>query len=90
MSSEAPPWPSLYNPGLEILHIQHRNATQYGGAYLHRARGGCSTVDYATGINHLLFLFLLFARRVPIYPILDTYPLHTPFPLMWTFCFLES
>ncbi|KAH0582408.1 hypothetical protein J132_03399 [Termitomyces sp. J132] len=37
MSNEAPPWPSLYNPGLEILHIQHRNATQHDGAYLHRA-----------------------------------------------------
>ncbi|GLB43220.1 hypothetical protein LshimejAT787_1301210 [Lyophyllum shimeji] len=33
----APKWPSLYNPGLEILHIEHRNATQPGGAYLYRA-----------------------------------------------------
>ncbi|KAF9464910.1 hypothetical protein BDZ94DRAFT_451888 [Collybia nuda] len=28
MLRNTPPWPSLYNPGLEILHIDHRNATQ--------------------------------------------------------------
>ncbi|KAF8074546.1 hypothetical protein FPV67DRAFT_1649727 [Lyophyllum atratum] len=33
----APPWPSLYNPDLEILNIQHRNATQPGGSYLYQA-----------------------------------------------------
>jgi len=37
MSSNPPPWPSLYNPGLEILHIAHRPPTQPGGSYLHNA-----------------------------------------------------
>ncbi|KIM44776.1 hypothetical protein M413DRAFT_442738, partial [Hebeloma cylindrosporum] len=35
--NETPPWPSLYNPGLEILHIEHHPPTQPGGAYLYRA-----------------------------------------------------
>jgi hypothetical protein len=34
-----PPWPSLYNPGLEILHIPHRRPIQPGGAYLYDANG---------------------------------------------------
>lgn len=40
-TDRVPPWPSLYDPGLEILHIQHRNATQAEGAYLHEAKGLC-------------------------------------------------
>ncbi|KIK07873.1 hypothetical protein K443DRAFT_673121 [Laccaria amethystina LaAM-08-1] len=32
-----PPWPSLYNPGLEILHIEHRPPTQKGAEYLYSA-----------------------------------------------------
>ncbi|KAF8987919.1 hypothetical protein BDQ17DRAFT_1212924, partial [Cyathus striatus] len=32
-------WPSLYNPGLEILHVPHREAIQPGGHYLHKAKG---------------------------------------------------
>jgi len=34
-----PPWPSLYNPGLEILNIEHRQAVQSGGTYLYSADG---------------------------------------------------
>lgn len=32
-----PSWPSLYDPGVEILHFEHHNATQPGGHYLHHA-----------------------------------------------------
>lgn len=39
MSSTTPSWPSLYNPGLEILHIDHDSPVQPGGAYLYRANG---------------------------------------------------
>ncbi|RDB15907.1 hypothetical protein Hypma_003563 [Hypsizygus marmoreus] len=34
----APPWPGLYDPGLEILHIEHHNAIQPGASYLYHAR----------------------------------------------------
>lgn len=34
-----PPWPSLYNPGLEILHIEHNRPVQEGGAYLYHIKG---------------------------------------------------
>ncbi|KAF8648897.1 hypothetical protein AX16_006151 [Volvariella volvacea WC 439] len=38
MSSDlAPSWPSLYNPGLEFLHIEHHGPTQPGAAYLAEA-----------------------------------------------------
>jgi len=32
-----PPWPSLYNPALEIIHIEHHSPTQAGAAYLYHA-----------------------------------------------------
>ncbi|KAF8998102.1 hypothetical protein BDQ17DRAFT_1544121 [Cyathus striatus] len=38
MASKQPSWPSLYNPGLEILHLAHRDAIQPEGHYLHRAK----------------------------------------------------
>lgn len=34
-----PSWPSLYNLGLEIIHIEHKHATQPGGSYLYNANG---------------------------------------------------
>ena len=34
-----PSWPSLYDPGLEILHIEHRPAIHPGGTYLHSPDG---------------------------------------------------
>jgi hypothetical protein len=33
------PWPSLYDPGVEIIHIQHNSAIQPEGSYLHHAIG---------------------------------------------------
>ncbi|KAF8159880.1 hypothetical protein B0H34DRAFT_655275 [Crassisporium funariophilum] len=33
-----PSWPSLYNPGLEILHIEHNAPVQPGAAYLYHAK----------------------------------------------------
>ncbi|KIY69603.1 hypothetical protein CYLTODRAFT_452474 [Cylindrobasidium torrendii FP15055 ss-10] len=35
LSPEGPSWPSLYNPGLELLNIDHREPEQPGGVYLH-------------------------------------------------------
>ena len=37
---KVPSWPSLYNPGIEILHIEHHAPIQPQGAYLYRAKGG--------------------------------------------------
>lgn len=34
-----PSWPSLYNPGIEILHIEHHDPTHPKGAYLYHAKG---------------------------------------------------
>ncbi|KAF8880158.1 hypothetical protein BD779DRAFT_1446457 [Infundibulicybe gibba] len=34
-----PSWPSLYDPGIEILHIMHRAPVQPGGAYLYHSPG---------------------------------------------------
>jgi len=33
-----PPWPSLYNPGVEILHIEHHKPIQVSAAYLYRVK----------------------------------------------------
>ncbi|KAF7317638.1 hypothetical protein MKEN_00851300 [Mycena kentingensis (nom. inval.)] len=33
-SSEVPSWPSLYNPGIELLNIEHRDPIQPRGHYL--------------------------------------------------------
>ena len=38
--STVPSWPSLYDPGIEILHIEHHAPIQPEGAYLFRAKGG--------------------------------------------------
>ncbi|KAF9554957.1 hypothetical protein CPC08DRAFT_149799 [Agrocybe pediades] len=37
-NTTTPPWPSLYNPGLEIIHIEHNSPIQPGGAYLYHAK----------------------------------------------------
>ncbi|KAF7371119.1 hypothetical protein MSAN_00747000 [Mycena sanguinolenta] len=34
LSENDPPWPSLYDPGIELLNIPHHEAVQLGGAYL--------------------------------------------------------
>ncbi|KAF8225775.1 hypothetical protein L208DRAFT_1408055 [Tricholoma matsutake] len=33
----APSWPSLYDPGVEVIHIPHRNPIQQEGFYLHHS-----------------------------------------------------
>lgn len=63
MSGNTPPWPSLYNPGLEILHIDHRNATQAGGAYLYHAKGASSILTFCVSLAYDdsdIFRFTLF------------------------------
>lgn len=57
MSGNTPPWPSLYNPGLEILHIDHRNATQAGGAYLYHAKGASSILTF---VHHWLTMIQIY------------------------------
>ncbi|KAK7031701.1 hypothetical protein R3P38DRAFT_2925227 [Favolaschia claudopus] len=37
VSGETPSWPSLYDPGLELLHITNRDPVQPGGSYLTHA-----------------------------------------------------
>ena len=37
--SGVPSWPSLYDPGVEILNIEHHAPTQPQGAYLYHATG---------------------------------------------------
>ncbi|KAH9479792.1 hypothetical protein JR316_0008387 [Psilocybe cubensis] len=36
-TNTTPSWPSLYNPGREIIHIEHNEPIQPGGAYLYNA-----------------------------------------------------
>ncbi|KAF7345467.1 hypothetical protein MVEN_01564800 [Mycena venus] len=36
LNGSAPSWPSLYNPGIELLRIPHHDPVQPGGAYLSR------------------------------------------------------
>ncbi|KXN87683.1 hypothetical protein AN958_08320 [Leucoagaricus sp. SymC.cos] len=57
MSSTTPSWPSLYNPGLEILHIEHHAAVQPGGAYLYRADDIFRFTFYWTLIFYTPFFF---------------------------------
>lgn len=38
-SDKVPPWPSLYDPSVEILHIEHHAPTHSQGAYLYHAKG---------------------------------------------------
>jgi hypothetical protein len=39
MTSKPPSWPSLYDPGVEVIHIPHQSAIQQEGFYLYRAIG---------------------------------------------------
>ncbi|XP_006462150.1 hypothetical protein AGABI2DRAFT_223401 [Agaricus bisporus var. bisporus H97] len=58
MSSTTPSWPSLYNPSIEILHIEHREPVQPGGAYIYRANDVFLFTFYWTLIFYtLIFLF---------------------------------
>jgi hypothetical protein len=34
INSDRPDWPSLYNPGREIIHIEHRDPVQPGASYV--------------------------------------------------------
>ncbi|TFK39520.1 hypothetical protein BDQ12DRAFT_629521 [Crucibulum laeve] len=53
-----PSWPSLYNPGREILHIEHKPPTQPGGAYLYHASDVFRFTLYWTLIFYTpIFLF---------------------------------
>ncbi|KAJ3565220.1 hypothetical protein NP233_g7771 [Leucocoprinus birnbaumii] len=58
MSSITPPWPSLYNPGLEILHIEHRPGVSPGGAYLYSADDIFRFTFYWTLIFYMPFFFI--------------------------------
>src|SRR6266540_660377 len=59
-----PPWPSLYNPGLEILHIEYSPPTQPGGKYLYYADGEHHVYHYSMNkgftISTDIFRFTLY------------------------------
>lgn len=84
MSGNTPPWPSLYNPGLEILHIDHRNATQAGGAYLYHAKGSHSILSF---VHH--WFSLQRSRYISVYAFLDAPLLHSHIPCLRFLCILE-
>jgi hypothetical protein len=72
-----PSWPSLYNPSIDYLHIEHRDPVQPGGAYLYHARGKhLRLMLQAQTTNYLLFI----PRRLPLHVILDPHHLHPRFP----------
>lgn len=55
---KVPPWPSLYNPGIEILHIEHHSPIQLKGAYLYHAEDIFRFTLYWTLIFYTpIFLF---------------------------------
>ncbi|PFH53237.1 hypothetical protein AMATHDRAFT_137987 [Amanita thiersii Skay4041] len=79
-----PPWPSLYNPGLEIIHIEHRSAVQNGAAYLYHPSDIFRFTFYWTLIFYApLFLICgLFAFwNLTFPPSLRPYNLHLPLHL---------
>ena len=63
-SGKTPPWPSLYNPGLEILHIEHRPPTQKGAEYLYSASGAVTDSSplelYSFFVQPDIFRFTLY------------------------------
>lgn len=76
-----PPWPSLYNPGVEVLHIQHQPAVQPRGKYLYQADG-----------MYILRTFLqvfTFYRYLSFHVILDNNILHPTLPDLRLLCILE-
>ncbi|KAF8972705.1 hypothetical protein BDZ97DRAFT_1649965 [Flammula alnicola] len=82
-----PPWPSLYNPGLEILHIEHHPQTQPGGAYLYHAKGKRNHSSFVK-INLLadVFRFTLYWTLVfytPIFLLCGSYA-------FWNYAFPPS
>ncbi|TFK73735.1 hypothetical protein BDN72DRAFT_893698 [Pluteus cervinus] len=56
--SETPSWPSLYSPGIEILHIEHRDPIQPGAFYLKTAHDTFVFTLYWTLILYLPVFFL--------------------------------
>ena len=84
-STTVPSWPSLYNPGIEILHIEHNAPIQPQGAYLYRAKGGVITQKTCVDLAHKYF----YKRRFPIYVILDSNLLYPAFLVLWIVCLLE-
>ena len=84
--STVPSWPSLYDPGIEILHIEHHAPIQPEGAYLFRAKGGVTQYLCWTS---LIKKTSLSKRRFPIHIVLDFNLLYPNFLALWIICFLE-
>jgi len=55
--SGVPSWPSLYDPGVEILNIEHHAPTQPEGAYLYHATDIFKFTLYWTLIFHTPIFF---------------------------------
>lgn len=80
---DVPPWPSLYNPGLEILNIQHNDPVRPGAHYLYRATGRKSvSAPYHRSSDW-------FYRCFPIYSLLDPNILPPIIRSMRVLCLLE-
>ena len=77
MSNQGRPlsWPALYDPGVEIIHIQHNSAIQPEGRYLHHANGSSSTTPLLQ--KTVADTLLLTRRCIPLHVILDACFLHT-------------
>ena len=80
--TKVPSWPSLYNPGIEILHIEHHAPIQPQGAYLYRAEGEVYP-------NSVVQLITPHKRHFPIHVVLDFNLLYPGLPVLRILCLLE-
>ncbi|KAJ7803208.1 hypothetical protein B0H14DRAFT_3113496 [Mycena olivaceomarginata] len=71
-----PSWPSLYNPGIELLHIVHHDPVQPGGAYL--SHPFATLPCFQTSSASRLYWTLIF--YTPIFLCCGLYGLHQPHP----------
>ncbi|THG93039.1 hypothetical protein EW145_g8495 [Phellinidium pouzarii] len=77
----APPWPSLYNPFLDLLSVAHHSPIQPGGEYLHDANGQslCDNSPPSSDPRlRRLPLHLLLVPRLPPPPLRSLRPPRLP------------
>jgi hypothetical protein len=81
VNDTVPPWPSLYNPGLEILQIQHQPPSSLAVNIF---------IMQMVGILFLYpFKYFTFRRCLPFHVILDNNFLHPTLPDLRLLCILE-
>jgi hypothetical protein len=76
-------WPSLYHPGLEILHIPHRDPVQPGAHYLYNFSG--EFLPLPTAVVALCPRRPT-PRRVPIHAVLELHIPHAHIPVLCALC----